>query len=157
MRIHANNDEGTWSGDAGGLGEEEIADLNRLEFTRAYVRREIDNLNISAEAKHRLHAMSELTIDAATAAGKVVIRIGRKILDIVVWCVKNLPNATFGVIFGLVAAWLIAQIPIIGFLIGPLVKVVLPAFGGVTGLTKDLQEMVHRRCRQFTSLRTEQS
>ena len=160
MKISASNgkDDGFF-GDARHLDEDVIADFNTFQFTRQQIRRLIDNLNVSADAKVRLHSIHEQTIEAMTVAGRVVIRIGRKILDVVLWLMREFPNATFGVIFGLVAGHLIGLVPVIGFLLEPLVGTILTAFGFVQGMALDLREkQIGRRtmdlCRQFTALRT---
>lgn len=161
MKINASDGTGAdFFGDAPHLDDNSIAELNAFEFTREQVRRLIDNLNVSADVKLQLHSIQEKTIEAMTVVGKVTIRIGRKILDVVLWLVREFPNATFGVIFGLVVGHLIGLIPIIGFLIGPLVGTILAAFGFVQGMAQDLREKnIGRRtvelCSQFTALRTE--
>ena len=72
---------------------------------------------------------------------------------------REFPNAAFGVIFGLVVGHLLGLIPIIGFLIGPLVGIILAAFGLVQGTAQDLREKDVRRrmveiCNPFTTLKT---
>ena len=160
MRITAHSNGADFSEDARLLDEDAIAELNTCEFTREQVRRLVDNLNVSADAKFKLHSISDASIEVMTAAGKVVIWIGRKILDIVVFLTREFPNAVFGVIFGFVVGHLIGLIPIIGFLIGPLIQTILAAFGLVHGGAQDLREKdIQRRvaeiCRQFTALQTE--
>ena len=182
MQITANDDaKASFSGDARLLDDDAIAELNTCEFTREQVRRVIDNLNVSADAKVWLHSILEKSIEVATATGKIVIWIGRKILDIVLFLLREFPNATFGVVFGLVVGHLIGLIPIIGFIMGPLVGTILVAFG-LLGVAQDMREQdirrrvaerIHRQftdqnmreqdiqrrvaeiCRQFTALQTE--
>ena len=162
MRINASDGTGAdFFGDAHYLDDDAIADLNTLEFTRKQVGRLVDNLNVSADVKLQLHSIQERTIEVVTVAGKVIVWIGRKILDIVLRLVKEFPNATFGVVFGLVVGYLIGHIPVIGFLIGPPVGIILAALGFVQGMAQDLREKhIGRRmvelCSQFTALRTEQ-
>ena len=158
MRIIAN--DGKFSGDAQRLDDDAIADLNTCEFTKDHVRKLIDNLKVTADAKFRLHSISEKSIEVVTAAGKAVIWIGRKILDVVLFLMREFPNAAFGVTFGIVVGYLIGLIPIIGFLFGPLIGAILTAFGLVQGATQDLREKDIRRrmvemCSQFTTLKTE--
>ncbi len=163
MRINASDGTGAeFSGDASHLDDDAIADFNTFEFAREEVRRRIDNLDVSADVKVRLHSIQEKTIEVMTVAGRVVIRIGRKILDVVLWLLREFPNATFGVVFGLVVGFLVGQVPIIGFLIGPLVTVILTAFGFVHGMAQDLREKpIGRRtvelCSRFSALNTEQA
>lgn len=147
-----------FSGDAQQLDDGAIAELNTCEFTKEQVGRLIDNLNVSADAKAGLHSIWEKSIEVVTAAGRVVIWIGRKILDIVLFLMREFPNATFGVIFGIVLGYLIGLIPIIGFLIAPLVGVILAACGLVQGAAQDLREKDIRRrvkeiCRRSLSER----
>ena len=161
MRIIANGAKGAeFSRDAQHLDDDAIAELNTYEFTREQVRKRIDNLNVSADAKVLLDSILEKSIEVVTVAGKVVIWIGRKILDVVLFLLREFPNAAFGVIFGLVVGHLIGLIPIIGFLIGPLFGKILAVFGLVQGTAQDLREkdIRHRMveiCRQFNSLKTE--
>ena len=146
-------------GDAHHLDEDAIADFNTFEFTREQIRRLIDNLDVSADAKVRLYSIQDMTIEAVTVAGKVAIRIGRKILDVVLSLLREFPHTTFGVIFGLVAGHLIGLIPVIGFLIEPLACIILAAYGFATGIPHDLREkaVVSRMvelCSRFTVLKT---
>lgn len=182
MQITANDAKASFSGDARLLDDDAIAELSTCEFTRKQVRRVIDNLSVSADAKVWLHSILEKSIVVVTAAGNIVIWIGRKILDIVLFLLREFPNATFGVIFGLVVGHLIGLIPIIGFLMGPLVGATLAAFGLLQGVAQDMRDQDIRRrvverihsqftdqnmreqdiqrrvaeiCRQFTALQTE--
>ena len=161
MRIIANDAKGEeFSGDAQLMDDDAIEAFNACEFTREQVRKRIDNLNVSADAKFRLHSILEKSIEVVTATGKVVIWIGRKILDIVLFLMREFPNATFGVILGLVVGHLIGLIPIIGFLIAPMFQVILAAFGLVEGTLEDLRKKdIGRRvaeiCNQFTTLKTD--
>lgn len=181
MQITANDAKESFSGDARLLDDDAITELNTCEFTREQVRRVIDNLNVSADAKVWLHSILEKSIEVAAATGKIVIWIGRKILDIVLFLLREFPNATFGVILGLVVGHLIGLIPIIGFLMGPLVGAILAAFGLLQGVAQDMRDQDIRRrvvesihsqftdqnmreqdiqrrvaeiCRQFTALQT---
>ena len=136
-----NNATGTpFSGDAQHLDAAAIAELNTCEFTKAQVRKLFDNLNIEADVKLTLYSIFGKSIEVVTAAGKIVIWIGRKILDVVLFLLREFPNAAFGVIFGIVVAYLIGLIPIIGFLFGHLIGTLLAAFGLIQGTAQDLRE-----------------
>ena len=63
------------------------------------------------------------TIEVVVDAGKVVIWIGRKILDVVIFVGRHFPNATFGMVCGTVIGILITSIPIIGSLLGGIVPI----------------------------------
>ena len=98
--------------------------------------RMIDNLEISADAKVLIKSI----MDAVIKVGDVVLRIGKRIIEIVSDIVKRFPNATFGLVLGVILSVLIASIPIIGAILGPLLAPVLIAFGLGAGFMKDMKE-----------------
>ena len=117
--------------------------VNRLyeEFkSRGRPKRElermINNLEISADAKVLIKSI----MDAVIKVGDVVLRIGKRIIEIVFDIVKRFPNATFGFILGAILSTLIASIPIVGAILGPLTATVLIALGLATGFMKDMKE-----------------
>ena len=96
--------------------------------------RMIANLEISADAK----AMIKSIMDAVIKVGDVVLRIGKRIVEIVFDIVKRFPNATFGVVLGVILSVLIASIPIIGAILAPFLAPVVIAFGLVVGFMEDM-------------------
>ena len=117
--------------------------VNRLyeEFkSRGRPRRELDrmiaNLEVSADAK----ALIKSIMDAVIKVGDVVLRIGKRIVEIVFDIVKRFPNATFGLVLGVILSALIASIPIIGAILAPLLAPVLAVFGLGIGFMKDMKE-----------------
>ena len=115
--------------------------VNRLyeEFkSRGRPKRELDrminNLEISADAKVLIKSI----MDAVIKVGDVVLRIGKRIIEIVFDIVKRFPNATFGLILGMTLSVLIASIAIIGAILGPLTEAVLIALGLAAGFMKDM-------------------
>lgn len=143
-----------FTGEAEKLTEDDIADLKNYRFvglngTERDVDRLIDNLdNLPgvnakkwAEARHRLKEMSK----AVVHAGGVVIHVGRKLLDCVLYAFREYPSATFGAIFGLIVGALISAIPVIGFLIGSLAQVIAPLVGAVIGYREDLRDKKLKR------------
>jgi nucleoside permease NupC len=102
----------------------------------AEIKKSIDGLNISADAKQFLYTFSKATIQA----GEFVLKIGRKIIDFVCMVYREHPGATFGLIFGAIAGFLIAAIPIIGFVLGPLFTPIAMALGLVVGAVDDLKD-----------------
>ena len=123
--------------------EVEDEKVNRLyeEFkSRGRPKRElnrmIDNLEVSADAKVLIKSI----MDAVIKVGDVVLRIGKRIIEIVSDIVMRFPNATFGLVLGVILSVLIASIPIIGAILGPLLAPVLIAFGLGAGFMKDMKE-----------------
>ena len=129
-----------------------IQDIN---LTDAQVRVQIDAMSISADIKAMLYSFSKTTIKA----GRVILKIGKKILDILFSLLRAFPNITFGIIFGLIVGALVASIPVLGVAIGSLATTIAVAFGFVMGAKGDLAsgEMGKRVdivLAQFAPLRT---
>ena len=110
--------------------------LTEFEMSEEGIKRLIDELDISADAKSLLFSFS----NASFRAGEYVIKIGRKIIDLVCLVYKEYPSATFGVVFGAIAGFLVSSIPIIGFVLGPIVTPILLAIGLFGGLLEDLKD-----------------
>ena len=96
----------------------------------------------------------------AVKVGQTVVRIGRKIMDIIVALFEEFPNAGFGAIFGAIIGFLVSTIPVIGQIFGPLVTPVLISYGLVIGAkhdirNKDLAGKIAMANQQFSSFRTE--
>ena len=98
--------------------------------------RMINNLEISADAKVLIKSI----MDVVLKVGDFVLRIGKRIIEIVSDIVKQFPNATFGFILGAILSTLIASIPIVGAILGPLTAAVLIALGLAAGFMKDMKE-----------------
>ena len=109
--------------------------LDELELSDEQVRSQVDHMNVSADVKALLYSFSKATI----RAGKMILKIDRKIIDILFSLMKAFPNVTFGVIFGLVVGALIATIPFIGIALGGLATHIAVAFGVVLGAKADFE------------------
>ncbi len=160
MQIRTTDANGVeFSGDAPHLDDSAIAALNTFELSKNKIKDRIDNLDISSDAKFMLHSFVDKTIEVVVGTGKVVIWIGRKILEVVIFMGHHFPNATFGMVFGAVIGILIASIPIIGWLLGGAAPV-LAILGLSLGAIEDLKQVlagdprVREVFSQFESLRT---
>ncbi len=153
---------GEFSGDAPHLDNTVIAALNTFELSKKKIKDSIDNLDIPPDAKFMLHSVTDKTIEVVIGTGKVLIWIGHKILEVVLFLGRNFPNATFGMIFGAVIGILVSSIPIIGWALGGLVgsAAVLGAILGLgRGAIDDFKALANdprvvEACNQFNSLRT---
>jgi hypothetical protein len=96
----------------------------------------IDNLDLPADAK----ALIASILKTAVRVGEMVIRIGKKIVEIVIMIVSKFPNATFGFVLGLIVGALVTSIPLIGGLLGAFVLPIAAAFGLATGYMNDLRD-----------------
>lgn len=129
--------------------------IGDFEMNDEQLRSRIDRMGVSADIKALLYSFSKATI----RAGKVVLKIGRKIIDILFSISKAFPSLTFGVIFGLVVGALVAAIPLIGFVLGPLASSIAVAVGFVLGAkaeldSGDLGKRVDAVLAEFAPLRT---
>ena len=158
MQIHAHDAASgrEFSGVAEGLDEATISGFfNRFDVSDEGLRRWIGGLPFSADAKAILYNISTTTIRATFRAGEYVIKIGRKILEVIYFLVRKFPRATFWTIIGGVLGWLATSIPIIGFMIGPLVM----ALGVAKGVYEEIKDAAMKQAMResmagFEALRT---
>ena len=137
-----------------GIDNNFIEFLSDFGFTEEDLKRKIDNLNISADAKSLLFSFSKVTI----RVGEYVLNIGKKILDFVCQMAKEFSKASFGLILGAFVGFLISSIPFLGIILGPLVAPILVAIGLVGGLIEDLKDQALERkiaaaCEKFSVLK----
>ncbi|MDX8389398.1 MAG: hypothetical protein R8M38_02810 [Mariprofundaceae bacterium] len=114
-----------------------IEEMASFDMSDEGIKKMIDALDISADAKLLLYSFSKATI----RIGEYVLKIGRKIIDFVCLLFQKYPNASFGMVFGAIAGFLVATIPILGAVLGPLVTPILIAFGMISGLKEDIKDM----------------
>ena len=99
------------------------------------INRMIDNLEISADAK----ALIKSIMDTVVKVGEVVLKIGKRIIEIVFDIVKRFPRASFGLVLGVILSVLVASIPIIGGILASFLAPVIIAFGLGAGFMKDMK------------------
>lgn len=126
----------SFEAEAEGINDSFIKSMAAFEMSEAGVKKLIDNLNISADAKSALYAMTNITIKA----GEFVLKIGRKIIDFICTVFKEFPGASFGMIFGLIMGVLISAIPVIGAVFSPIVMPIALALGITIGMKEDLKD-----------------
>lgn len=112
---------------------DEILRLGSLELSKAGLKRKIENLQVSADTKALLFALSTKVI----RVGEKVIKIGQKILEVVMKFVSAYPNTSFGIVFGAIAGALVGSVPLIGWVLGPIVMPIMVAVGLVLGAKQD--------------------
>ena len=158
VRIEAQDPESgkRFSEEADNLDQKTITDFFAdLNFSDEEIRRQIARLNISADAKEILYKLAKTTI----RAGEFVIRVGQKILDVVCFLLREFPKATFGLILGALLGSLVINVPVIGFLIGPLIKTLAMITVAFLGLLEDIKDKNLKRTIQeaqapFETLKT---
>jgi len=96
----------------------------------------IQNLNIPAEAKAILVKIADFTI----TVGNRVLSIGKRILEIILYLIREYPNTTIGVIVGASIGFAIDMIPVIGWIFGPIIKPLCIALGFAVGFWRDMKD-----------------
>ena len=117
-------------------GLEELQALAQERVSDVKLQSYIDNLDLSADAK----ALIASILKAAVKVGDLVIKVGKRIVEIVVMIVSKFPNTTFGLVLGLLVGALVSAIPIIGGLLGAFVLPIAAAFGLATGYMDDIRD-----------------
>ena len=110
--------------------------VGAVELNDAQIRARIDRMDASADTKALLYSFSKATLNM----GKVLVKIGRKIIDILFTMLRQFPNMTFGVLFGLILGALVASIPLIGVILGPFAFPIAIAFGVTLGAQADFAQ-----------------
>ena len=138
MRIDGKNPENgeTITAEAPGLTSSILSAIADLDASDDRIREIIDQLGVSADAKSALYSVSRVTV----RAGQTIVKIGRKIIDIIVTLFEEFPNAGFGAIFGAIIGFLVSTIPIFGQIFGPLLTPIFISFGIVMGAITDIQD-----------------
>lgn len=123
------------------VGAEFIARMTSFGLSEEDIRRRIDRLDVSADVKSFLFALTRASI----SVGRSVVRIGRKVIDFVCGLLKEFPKMTFFAILGAVAGMLVASIPILGFVLGPILTPISIAVGAAFGVLEDLRDHALKR------------
>jgi len=150
MKITAINPEtgAEFQAESKSITSEFISMMANFEMTDESIKRMIDNLDVSADAKLLLYKFSKATIKA----GEYVLKIGRKIIDVICTVFKEYRHASFGMVFGAIAGLLISSIPIIGWVLGPIVTPILTVFGMLGGLYEDMKDkQLERKITEITA------
>ena len=96
----------------------------------------IDNMPTNGEIKALIHKLKEFAIKISDK----VVKVGYKIIEIIINFVKLYPNTAIGVIIGAVLSLIISTIPLLGILLLPIVKPLLLALGIAMGYWQDFKE-----------------
>ena len=138
MRIDGTNpgSDESFGYEAPGLTASILDAIADLDFSDERIREIIDQLDVSADTKSAVYALSRVTV----RAGQIVVRIGRKILDVIVKLFKEYPNAGFGAIFGAIVGYIISTIPGFGQIVAPLVTPIFIGLGLIIGAISDIRD-----------------
>ena len=121
--------------------EDEIRDLLTFDLSEEALKRRLDKLSLSADAKSVLFTIVKTTIKV----GSMIVRIGRKVLDVIFNILTEFPKATMGAIFGAVLGQLVIAIPIAGLVFGPFIAPLAIAIGFAMGGMQDFSNQALER------------
>ncbi len=122
--------------DSAAVDNEFVESMSIFDKSEDQIKKIIEGLDISADAKSMLFSFSKATL----RVGAKILKIGRKIIDYICSVFTEYPNVSFGLIFGAIAGFLISTIPIIGVVLGSLFTPIAMILGLVGGLQQDLKD-----------------
>jgi hypothetical protein len=138
MKVSGKNSKSgeEFSQEASTINDTFIESMDVFDMTEEKARKIIEGLDISADAKSLLLTFSKATI----RVGSQIIKIGRKIVEFVSQLFLDYPSASFGMIFGAIAGFLVASIPILGVVLGPIFTHLDILLVLVSGLSQDFKD-----------------
>lgn len=98
--------------------------------------RQLDQLDIPADGKVALAKL----VDTTVVVGERTIQIGRKILAFAFECLRQFPYLTFCSVVALAISAILGSVPVLGWLLQPLVAPLLLAAGVLIGSAFELNE-----------------
>lgn len=120
---------------------DDIKDLLAFDLSPDALKKKLDRLDISADAKSILFTIAKTSI----RVGTVVVQLGRKVLDLVIGLLSEFPNATKGAIIGGLFGVLVSAVPLIGLVLGPLLTPLAVALGFLNGVWEDIGDKAMAR------------
>jgi sorbitol-specific phosphotransferase system component IIBC len=95
----------------------------------------IDRLeDVSATMRNVLKELIKFT----TKVGKVVLRIGKIVLNLISKILLKFPNTVSGILVGFILGLICSSIPFLGGLLGPIVIPLFALLGGIKGFMADM-------------------
>lgn len=116
------------------LKEQDLNLLAEEQSPRNRVLRMLENLDLNAETKVFLSKF----LDYSITVGGVLVRLGKKVLEIALFVASRLPMLTFWTVLAAVVAFLISQIPILGSILSAFLAPLLIFAGLVKGFYEEL-------------------
>lgn len=113
-----------------------VQDLQEILIDEATLTRSINNLAVPAEVKLLLAEIKAFSI----TVGNTVVNIGRKILEVLIYIIKENPKAAMGLLIGGLIGLILSSIPVIGWALGWLIQPLCLALGLGVGYVQDIQD-----------------
>ena len=113
-----------------------LHDLNEGKTLQDKLLRSIENLDTTSDVKSFLESVLNYTINA----GGTIIKVGKKVVEIIFSIYKNFPKALLGAVIGLVIGSIISKIPLLGWVLSWVVTPLATIAGAMIGAKKDLED-----------------
>lgn len=117
------------------LTEQHLERMQQEHATDQQIKSYLEALPVSAEIKALLFRITKFTI----TIGNVILRLGKRLLEITILLVKKYPHAGIGVVLGALIASLIGAIPLLGPPLAAFLGPLLMLFGLAKGLWDDVK------------------
>ena len=111
-------------------------DLQEVLIDEVTLSKNINNLNVPAEVKLLLAEIKSFSI----TVGDVAVNIGRKILEVLIYIIKENPKAAMGMLIGGLIGFILSSIPVIGWALSWLIQPLFMALGLGVGYVQDIQD-----------------
>ncbi len=115
---------------------ESLKTINDVVIDNKQINAYIDNLQISPELKVVLDTL----LNYSMKVGDLLLNIGRKIVEVIIYFIQNYPNMITGAIIGFTIGTIISSIPLLGWALSWLILPLSTAIGMGMGLKIDLQD-----------------
>jgi hypothetical protein len=122
--------------------------VNSTERSESQLLRRIEALDVSADIK----ALFAQLLRVSSTVGNELLRIGRKVVDVILAFAKQFPQLTFSVATALVVGALLAAVPLLGSLLAPVLAPLGLALGVAWGAMQEMRTPdLDARVREFAA------
>jgi len=118
-----------------------ISELHDEVLTDEAIHSTLNNLDIPAELKVILSQIKSFTI----SVGNTIVKIGRRILELLIYMIKENPKAAQGLIIGSLLGFIFSTIPVIGWALGWLIQPLAAILGLSLGYIQDIKDETLKR------------
>jgi hypothetical protein len=113
-----------------------LHDLNEGKTVQDKILKSIEDLDTTPETKSFLESVLNYTINA----GGTIIKVGKKVVEIILSIHKHFPKALLGAVIGLVIGSIISKIPLLGWVLSWVLTPLATVAGAMIGAKKDIAD-----------------
>jgi len=101
----------------------------------------LKNIDAPREYKAVLMELTKVTV----TVGKVIFKVGKVVLNLLIEVIRQFPMTACGLLIGFVLGVIAAHIPLIGWILGPLIVPLFTLAGGVIGFLTDMSNKINNQ------------